>query len=56
MIMTCLTFHEASVELPQVFIIQPFAQPFEPLAAARLYQRKDQQPVQQPLFFIPPFC
>ena len=34
MVMTRLALHEPAIELSQVGILQPFAQPLEPLAAA----------------------
>lgn len=51
MIMTGLTFHETAIELAEIGVVEPFAEPFEPLAAAGFDKGEDQQPVEKAAFF-----
>src|SRR5258708_7606142 len=55
MIMAGLTLHETTVELSQIVVAQSLAQPFEPLATPGLYQGKNEQLVQEPLFISASF-
>ena len=47
MIMTGFTLHEAAIELAKIGVVEPFAEAFEPFAAAGLDEGEDQQPVEE---------
>lgn len=54
MIVACLAFHKSAIKLAQVFVPEPFTQPFESFAAAGLDKGEYQQPVQETLFYTAP--
>src|SRR5260221_14788996 len=55
MIVTGLAFHKTPVELSEILIPEPLAQPFEPFAASGFYQGKNEQLVHEPFLITAPF-
>ena len=55
-IVTCLTFHKAAVELAQVGIFETFAKAFEAFAATGFDQCKNEEAVEKAFFFAAAFA